>query len=98
MKSNPAQKSFTNRCKQPVSYSYCFSGTVQGFKNDKPQTLAELGCQSGQFGTLTIGPGESIPGSYDKLMLEGLACKYPSQAVDMGFDRATNAPTGRCGY
>lgn len=98
MKNNPAQKTFKNTCNQAINFAYCFSGTAPGAKNENPQTLADLSCQNSQFGTLTIGAGESIPGSYKGLALDGLACKSPSQAVDMAFDRATNAATGRCSY
>ena len=98
MKNNPAQKSFKNNCNQPINFAYCFSGTVSGAKNESPQTLADLNCQGGQFGMLTIGAGENIPGSYQGLALEGLACKSPSQPVDMAFDRSANAATGRCSF
>lgn len=98
MKNNPAQKSFKNNCNQPINFTYCFSGTVSGAKNESPQTLVELNCQGGQFGTLTVGPGENIPGSYTGLALDGLACKSPSQPVDMTFDRSANAATGRCSF
>ena len=98
MKNNPAQKSFKNNCNQPINFAYCFSGTVSGAKNETPQTLADLNCQGGQFGTLTIGAGENIPGSYQGLALEGLACKSPSQPVDLAFDRASNSATGRCSF
>lgn len=98
MKTNPAQKSFTNKCNQPINFTYCFSGVPQGAKNENPQTLSELSCQNGQFATMTIGAGESIPGAYNGLTIEGLPCKSPSQPVDMSFDRATNAATGRCSF
>ena len=98
MKNNPAQKSFTNKCSQTINFTYCFSGVPTGAKNENPQTLADLSCQNEQFGTLTIGAGESIPGSYNGLSIQGLPCKSPSQPVDMSFNRATNATTGRCSF
>lgn len=98
MKTNPAHKSFTNKCNQPINFAYCFSGVPTGAKNENPQTLADLSCQNGQFGTLTIGAGESIPGTYNGLFIGGLPCKSPSQPVDMAFDRATNTTTGRCSF
>lgn len=98
MKNNPAHISFTNKCNQAINFTYCFSGVPTGAKNENPQTLADLSCQNAQFGTLTIGAGESIPGSYNGLSIQGLPCKSPSQAVDMTFDRSTNAATGRCSF
>jgi hypothetical protein len=98
MKTNPAKQSFTNKCNQPINFTYCFSGVPSGAKNENPQTLAELSCQNGQFATMTIGAGESIPGSYKGLSIGGLPCKSPSQPVDMAFDSGTNKTTGRCSF
>lgn len=97
MKNNPSQKSFTNKCNQAINFAYCFSGIVPGYKNENPETLAEMSCQNGQFGTLTLGAGESIPGSYRGMVLEGLACKSPSQPVGMKYNTSEPA-NGRCSY
>lgn len=97
MKNNPSQKTFKNNCNQAINFAYCFSGIVPGSKNENPDTLAEMSCQNGQFGTLTIGAGENIPGSYRGIYMQGLACKSPSQPVGMKYD-ASEAPTGRCSF
>jgi hypothetical protein len=97
MKNNPSQLTYKNNCKQPINFSYCFSGITPGYKNENPETLVEMSCQNGQFGTLTLGAGESIPGSYKGMVLEGVGCKSPSQPI-VAFDGATKAATGRCSF
>ena len=97
MKNNPSQQTFKNNCNESINFSYCFSGIVPGNRNENPDTLAEMSCQNGQFGTITLGAGENIPGSYKGMVLEGLACKSPSQPI-MAFDKAANAVAGRCSY
>ena len=98
MKPNADQTHYKNACNYPINFSYCFLGVVQGAKDVDTQLLKDLSCQNKQFSMTELSAGEDLAGNYLGLTIGGIACKSPSQPLDMEFESVEDGPTGRCSF